>query len=78
MGAIRIERRESRGAVMFGAVSPVLMGVMVAGGLWLGLGHGLIDRVGLECDRSGSGAIDAVRAIALMGALDFLAGLESV
>jgi hypothetical protein len=41
-------------------------------------GHGLIDRVGLECDRSGSGAIDAVRAIALMGALDFLAGLESV
>jgi hypothetical protein len=41
-------------------------------------GHGLIDRVGLECDRSGRGAMDAVLVIALMGALDFLAGLESV
>jgi hypothetical protein len=36
IGAIGIERRESRGAVMFGAVSPMLMGVMVADGLWLG------------------------------------------
>jgi hypothetical protein len=41
-------------------------------------GHGLIDRVGLECDQSGSGVMDAVRVIALMGVLDFLAGLESV
>jgi hypothetical protein len=44
----------------------------------VGSSYGLIDRVGLECDQSGSGAMDAVRAIALMRALDFLAGLESV
>jgi hypothetical protein len=57
MGAIGIEWRKSGCAVRFpgrGSWWPVVYG-------WAG--HRLLDRVGLECDRSGSGTMDAARAI---------------